>query len=173
MQMTLASLRHAGILLLSWSAWGCSSDPPVAPPFAPATGQPGAPATLPDGGSVPEGGGSDGGFAYDAADPPRDAGYRDPQPGDGGCLAPNLVCNGKCVAIGSDTANCGACGNVCMGAGAYCNAGRCACVGALVDYCGGLGCTDVSSDVNNCGACAFVCDPAQFNACSSGACDNQ
>ncbi len=150
-------------------AGGCSDDPPASSPFGPGAGQPGG-----DGGTG-EGGGNllgEGGSGYDAADPPKDAGYRDPTAVDGGCAAPNQVCGAKCVSLGSDVANCGTCGNACGGPGAYCNAGRCACVGPLVDYCAG-GCQDVSGDVNNCGACNLVCDPNQFNSCSSGVCDNQ
>lgn len=148
-------------------AGGCSDDPPTTP-FGPGSGQQGTQGTGADGG----GSGDGGAFSFDAADPPKDAGYRDPQ-GDGGCTAPNAVCNGKCVALTSDVANCGQCGNVCTGPGATCNAGVCACVGQLFDYCQGNGCQDVSSDVNNCGACGKVCDPNQFNTCTSGNCDNQ
>ena len=150
---------------------GCSDDPPAGTPFGPGSGGPGS-----DGGSSGSSGSllGDGGLGgFDAADPPKDAGYRDPQSIDGGCTAPNQVCNGKCVSLGSDVANCGACGNACAGDGAYCNAGRCACVGPLVDYCQGNGCQDVSADINNCGACGNVCDPNQFNDCSAGVCDQQ
>ncbi len=148
---------------------GCSDDPPAGTPFGPGSGQQGGGDGGAEGGSLL----GDGGFAYDAADPRVDAGYRDPQGGDGGCPAPNQVCGGKCVATSSDVTNCGKCGNACTGVGATCTAGTCACVGTLVDYCAGAGCQDVSSDVNNCGACGKVCDPNQFNVCSSGACDNQ
>jgi hypothetical protein len=151
-------------------AGGCSDDPPASSPFGPGSGQPGA-----DGGDEtgPNLFGDAGPGGFDAADPPKDAGFRDPQNVDGGCTAPNQVCGGKCVSIGTDVANCGACGTACAGDGAYCNAGRCACVGPLVDYCAGNGCQDVSSDVNNCGACGNVCDPNQFNDCSAGVCDQQ
>lgn len=157
------------VILLLAGLGGCSSDPP-APTFVPTAG---AGQGTGDGG-IGEGGGASGeggGFSYDAADPAKDAGYRDPR-SDGGCAAPNKVCNGACVAVGVDVANCGQCGTVCAGPDAYCNAGRCACVGQLVDYCA-TGCMDVSSDVNNCGSCGFVCDPNRFNVCSSGTCDNQ
>jgi hypothetical protein len=163
----------AAVLVLPF-AGGCSDDPPASTPFGPGSGQGG------DGGSSGSSGSSgtsllgDGSATgFDAADPPKDAGYRDPQVIDAGCTAPNMVCNGKCVSLGTDVANCGACGNACTGDGAYCNAGRCACVGPLTDYCAGNGCQDVSSDVNNCGACGNVCDPNQFNDCSAGVCDNQ
>jgi hypothetical protein len=157
------------VLLALPFAGGCSDDPPAAPPFGP-SGQPGT--STADGGVSLLG---DGGAAtgFDAADPPKDAGYRDPQAVDGGCTAPNLVCNGKCVAIGSDINNCGACGNVCTGPGATCVAAACACVGPLFDYCAGNGCQDVSGDINNCGGCGKACDQNQFNVCSSGVCDNQ
>lgn len=98
--------------------------------------------------------------------------YRDPSSGDGGCSAPNLVCGGKCVAVGSDHDNCGACGAACIGSDSVCNAGKCGCSGPLVDYCDGTGCMDVSSDTSNCGSCGNVCDPNQFDSCVNGMCVN-
>ena len=76
----------------------------------------------------------------------------------------------SCVDVSADHDNCGACGKTCIGGDSICNAGQCACMGTLVDYCDGIGCMDVSQDVNNCGECNRVCDPNQFNACVQGNC---
>ena len=133
---------------------GCSDDPPPPPPF----GQ--VDTTAPDGG---------GGGRKDAS-VDRDPGYRDPSPVDGGCAPPNLVCDGKCLAAGSDVGNCGTCGNQCMGPGATCNAGLCGCTGPLFDYCGTTGCMDVSSDFNHCGTCGKACNPNSDMSCVAGVC---
>lgn len=101
---------------------------------------------------------------------PDGNGYQDPKAGDGGCSAPNEVCNGVCVAVDSDPANCGMCGNACTGGDAICLAGKCACGTAGMDYCDGVGCMDVSSDFDNCGACGHACDPNNDQACSGGVC---
>jgi hypothetical protein len=141
---------------------GCADDP-VPPPFGPGVG----------GLSAPEAGAATQPFSSNTivdASVDRDPGYRDPRQSDAGCTAPNLVCNGTCVAVGSDTSNCGKCGNQCTGPGATCIAGGCTCTGPLFDYCDGTGCMDVSSDTNNCGRCGNVCDPTQFNACVAGVC---
>jgi len=106
--------------------------------------------------------------AKDAA-PDQDP-YRDPKAGDAGCVSPNEVCNGVCVVVSADPANCGACGNACLGTDSVCIAGKCGCSGPLVDYCDGVGCMDVSSDFNNCGACGHACDPNNDSACSDGNC---
>jgi hypothetical protein len=113
---------------------------------------------------------SGGGSPIADASVDHDPGYRDPHQTDAGCTAPNLVCNGTCVAVGSDLSNCGKCGNQCTGPGATCVAGLCDCSAPLFDYCNGTGCMDVSNDVNNCGKCGNVCDPNQFNACVAGVC---
>jgi hypothetical protein len=99
-----------------------------------------------------------------------DPGYRDPKTSDAGCSAPNLTCSGVCIAVDGDHDNCGACGNACLGNDSMCVAGKCACSGALVDYCDGTGCMDVSSDTNNCGSCGYVCDGNQFDSCVNGVC---
>lgn len=98
--------------------------------------------------------------------------FRDPKAMDGGCAAPNLVCNNACVAVGSDHDHCGACGNTCIGDDSVCIASRCACTGPLRDYCDGVGCMDVSSDFDNCGSCGNACDPNQYDACVQGTCVN-
>jgi hypothetical protein len=115
--------------------------------------------------------------------------YRDPIQVDAGCTAPNVLCGGGsteggadddgggaeagsgiavCVPVLSDVANCGACGNVCIGPGATCLAGTCGCMGPLTAYCGDTGCMDVSSDNANCGGCGVTC--AAMTQCSQGAC---
>ncbi len=108
---------------------------------------------------------------HDAAPAPEGGGgFQDPKAVDGGCSSPNQVCNGVCTAVDSDPANCGACGNACMGGDSICLAGNCACGTAGMDYCDGVGCMDVSSDFNNCGACGHACDPNNDQACSGGVC---
>lgn len=109
------------------------------------------------------------GGTHDGA-PDQGNGYRDPSNVDSGCSAPNAACNGICIAIDSDPANCGACGNACLGGDAICLAGKCNCGGPLEDYCDGVGCMDVSSDFANCGACGNACDPNNDQACVAGNC---
>jgi hypothetical protein len=93
-----------------------------------------------------------------------------PTAGDGGCMTPNMVCNGVCVAVTEDVDNCGKCGNACGGPNAVCLSGQCGCGAAGLDYCVGVGCMDVTSDINNCGSCGNVCDPNQFTQCQDGQC---
>jgi len=109
------------------------------------------------------------GSGGDAA-PDAGSGYRDPTTPDGGCSVPNLECNGICIAVDSDPANCGACDNACMGSDSICLAGKCACGSPGMDYCDGVGCMDVQSDFNNCGACGNACDPNNDQACANGVC---
>ncbi|HEY1956763.1 MAG TPA: hypothetical protein VGH28_14185 [Polyangiaceae bacterium] len=101
---------------------------------------------------------------------PDGPGYRDPATEDGGCSVPNLVCGGVCIAVGSDPANCGACGNACIGDDSTCVGGQCACGSPGMDYCDGAGCMDITSDFNNCGFCGNACDPNNDQACSNGVC---
>ncbi len=106
------------------------------------------------------------------ADAGKDAepGYRDPKKPEAGCVLPNLVCGGACLAVNADRDHCGACTNKCIGNDSACLAGKCACSGPLIDYCDNVGCMDVSKDLNNCGACGNVCDPNQFDTCVNGVC---
>src|SRR5439155_21221766 len=50
--------------------------------------------------------------------------YRDPKAGDGGCSAPNQVCNGMCTDVSTDHDNCGACAKACIGGDSTCVATR-------------------------------------------------
>jgi hypothetical protein len=95
-----------------------------------------------------------------------------------GEVTPN--CNGNCVNLQTDLANCGACNNACpTGANAIsaCNSGSCAfnCNAGFGNCDGntGNGCEiNITSSVNHCGACNNAC-PAPANAiagCSNGAC---
>lgn len=80
----------------------------------------------------------------------------------GGCE----TCGGKdCVALASDTSNCGACDNACP-AGVACENGTCSCpTGAK--SCSGS-CVDVSKDVQNCGGCGNTCSAG--SSCEDGQC---
>lgn len=73
--------------------------------------------------------------------------------------------NGCEVALASNDANCGTCGNACT-MGQRCMAGSCQCpVGQTL--CGGR-CVDTRSDAANCGACGAPC--AAGRACVASAC---
>ena len=134
--------------------------------------------------------GSDAGSAPSHTDAPADASaplpvhdaapvFQNPAAGDGACTAPNLVCGADggddagpaCVDVSSDSLNCGACGNQCMGPSATCIAGACACMQLGFLYCAAAGgCVDTTTDLGNCGACGSACDPTQFNACVASLC---
>jgi len=73
-------------------------------------------------------------------------------------------CGSACVNVGTDSKNCGKCGNACA-AGESCSGGSCAC--AAGKQCGGA-CTDIGSDAKNCGACGHVC--AADESCTAGSC---
>jgi hypothetical protein len=90
----------------------------------------------------------------------------------GGCaqgascaLAGESVCNGGCVDLSVNNANCGGCNNVCA-AGSMCQSGRCTCPGGDA-YCHGV-CLPVSDDPGNCGGCDVKCGPGM--ACVGGKC---
>ena len=101
---------------------------------------------------------------------PDGSGFRDPAAEDGGCSSPNQMCGAVCIAVDSDPANCGACGNACMGDNTACVASKCSCNDPGFDYCDGVGCMDVTSDFNNCGSCGNACDPNNDQACANGVC---
>jgi hypothetical protein len=69
------------------------------------------------------------------------------------CASDELLCGDACVAVASDAANCGACGNACD-AGQECSGGFCRCDGGV--DCDGT-CADILSDPDHCGACAAAC----------------
>ncbi|MBL8600887.1 MAG: hypothetical protein JNK72_03090 [Myxococcales bacterium] len=83
----------------------------------------------------------------------------------GTCGAGTTLCNGRCAPTATDSANCGACGNVC-GGGTSCVNGACACPTGTSN-CGGT-CAVVTNDVNNCGACGRRCGYTQ--GCVNGTC---
>ena len=66
------------------------------------------------------------------------------------------ACNGVCVELQVDPANCGSCGNACP-ASQFCSAGICVaqCPPSQI-ACNG-GCVDPQSDDQNCGACGVIC----------------
>jgi len=70
------------------------------------------------------------------------------------CPQGELDCGGTCVALDSDPAHCGACGNAC-GALQVCDGGACACA-PDVAACGGA-CADLRIDPQNCGTCGTRC----------------
>jgi hypothetical protein len=73
------------------------------------------------------------------------------------CASDQLLCGDACVAVASDAANCGACGNACD-AGNTCSEGVCRCDGGRVEC--GDACVDLESDPAHCGACGDACDGA-------------
>jgi hypothetical protein len=93
----------------------------------------------------------------------------------GGCLSSNELqcatglekCADTCVAIQTDSKNCGSCGSACNG-GNVCVAGACVCpLGQQV--CNGV-CTALATDPRNCSSCGYVCGTAQ--ACNQGVCED-
>ena len=80
------------------------------------------------------------------------------------CDSTETCCNGNCVNTASDSANCGACGNVCP-TGKICSHGVCGCPSGL-KQCDGK-CVDLSSDPLNCGACGVTCPTG---LCCGGTC---
>jgi hypothetical protein len=84
------------------------------------------------------------------------------------CGFTQSICNGVCTDKSSDPRNCGACGNVCPGAGQTCNAGACGCPPG--DTLCGNACTDTTSDPQNCSRCFATC-PGYNATCVGGLCD--
>ncbi len=88
-------------------------------------------------------------------------------PNGAGITCPNgqTFCNGKCIYVANDPANCGTCGNACPGA-LVCIAGSCGCPmgqAACADVC-----VDENVDPNNCGGCGVACVAGQV--CAGGSC---
>ncbi len=73
----------------------------------------------------------------------------------------HLIDNGCEVALDSDPANCGACGNACA-AGEICWKGACGCPSGQT-VCNGQ-CVRLSDDPENCGACGNACEGAPVEA---------
>ncbi|HEY3498149.1 MAG TPA: hypothetical protein VGK73_25800, partial [Polyangiaceae bacterium] len=75
------------------------------------------------------------------------------------------TCPGSCTTLASDPANCGFCGNRCMG-GTACTNGTCGCpTGSQV--CGGM-CVNTLTDSRYCGSCNTQCQTGY--ACTNGTC---
>jgi hypothetical protein len=83
------------------------------------------------------------------------------------CPAGLSACNGACVHVATDPANCGTCGNACP-AGNVCANGQCAlsCPAGLTNCSGS--CVNTASDNTSCGACGQACGAGKV--CSAGSC---
>jgi hypothetical protein len=94
---------------------------------------------------------------------------RSPALPDCACASGQTNCDGTCTDTQTDSANCGACGNVCP-EGTTCVNGACSepppCPPGLT-LCGGV-CTNTAFDPGNCGGCGIVCDAT----CSGGICQD-
>ena len=83
------------------------------------------------------------------------------------CSTPAENCEGSCVDLRYDPANCGACGTTC-GANESCDQGACVSIcGPGTTDCTGS-CVDTDVDPNNCGGCGVACGAGEV--CNSGAC---
>ena len=82
------------------------------------------------------------------------------------CGSGRALCNGMCVDVSSDPANCGACGMTC-GVGSVCAAGVCATSCGPRVLCNGA-CVDLTTDPTNCGQCGNLC--AGGTVCTAGRC---
>lgn len=82
------------------------------------------------------------------------------------CPTGQTFCGGKCIFVGSDPANCGACGAVCPGS-LVCISGSCGCPMGLTN-CADV-CVDTNVDGNNCGGCGVACVAGLV--CSAGMCE--
>ncbi len=88
------------------------------------------------------------------------------------CRADRAFCDGACVDLQTDPANCGSCGDAC-GAAQTCAAGECVSDDDGPDVCDGRTdcdgqCVDAQSDPSHCGACGLAC--ADGEACERGEC---
>jgi hypothetical protein len=87
------------------------------------------------------------------------------------CTLNQTDCNGVCVYLQSDPANCGSCGTAST-AGMSCKNGQCTCPSGQT-LCGGH-CINTNLDLNNCGSCGNVCPTTggsgQPRNCVSGKC---
>jgi len=94
------------------------------------------------------------------------------------CDTGETACNGVCVDLLTDEANCGVCGEICESdlVGVACIEGECvriSCPAALPLQCGETvdDCVDPATDPNNCGACGVVCQSGVCGAGVCGSCD--
>jgi uncharacterized protein (TIGR02266 family) len=78
-----------------------------------------------------------------------------------------VFCGDTCVAVASDPANCGSCGNRCA-AGTVCSAGTCAdsCAAGLTNCVGA--CVDTATSADHCGGCGNTCTAGE--ECTGGSC---
>jgi hypothetical protein len=78
-----------------------------------------------------------------------------------------MSCNGSCLEIQSDPANCGSCGNACP-ANQVCSKGACGagCAAGLTKC--GAACVDITGSQVNCGSCGNACPADQ--SCWQSAC---
>ena len=90
-----------------------------------------------------------------------------PTPTPDPCPMGTVTCNGICVDLLNDPANCGACGNACS---FICIGGVCsflqACLSPQV-FCGDV-CVDLQTNPAHCGACGNACQIIE--SCSAGVC---
>ena len=84
------------------------------------------------------------------------------------CPGGQLSCNGACIDVSNDNANCGACGAACAG-GTVCSGGKCgaSCASGAI-LCSDGKCHDLTNDNASCGVCGTVC--AAGTLCSAGKC---
>ncbi len=83
----------------------------------------------------------------------------------GGCVAPEVSCDGTCVDTTNHADHCGACNNACA-ADEECVNSQCHCpVGTTL--CSGA-CVSTDTDISNCGFCDVQC--AEFEVCVAGDC---
>ena len=76
-----------------------------------------------------------------------------------------MNCSGACVAVATDSQNCGACAHACA-PGQGCAGGQCGC--ATGQTLCGSSCVDTSTSGLNCGTCGHACGAGQ--TCSGGVC---
>jgi len=83
------------------------------------------------------------------------------------CSPGQTNCNGVCVDLSSDPANCATCGVAC-GAGLFCSASTCSSTcNAPMTVCG-VACVDTMTSAAYCGNCTTACQPGA--ACTNGVC---
>lgn len=83
------------------------------------------------------------------------------------CPSGQVVCNGRCVALGTES-HCRACNDGCP-AGAACTASGCACPASAPTSCFGE-CVNTITDWRNCGLCDNWCDIGSGSECVQSEC---